>query len=168
MRFCRAMIQWKFSAPQGKVRISKLLDSLKLWLKRKKMHTKLFYYKNAWHFGTSIVKIHWNSESSICWFPCEGQLSYAGVHRDTHQKCVTTPQDANTHQGPFGSKYKSTKVLKEPRLNMGRSIISLSKIAHQMWHNHPFSQRNKTIERAVGWWLKVTEKEGVGGGLDKI
>ena len=51
---------------------------------------------------------------------------------------------------------------------MGRSIISLSKIAHQMWHNHPFSQRNKTIERAVGWWLKVTEKEGVGGGLDKI
>ena len=28
-----------------------------------------------------------------------------------------------------------------------------------MWHNHPFSQRNKTTERAVG--------VGVGGNMDE-
>ena len=33
---------------------------------------------------------------------------------------------------------------------MCRSILSLSKIANQMWHDHPFSQRNRTTERAVG------------------
>ena len=38
-----------------------------------------------------------------------------------------------------------------------RSIISLSKIAHQMWRDHLFRQRNKTKERAVGL--------GVGGPL---
>ena len=54
-----------------------------------------------------------------------------------------------------------TKVL---RLDMSRSIISLSKITHQMWRDHPFIQRNKTTERAVGWGLEVTGK----GGLDKI
>ena len=32
------------------------------------------------------------------------------------------------------------------RLDMCTSRISLSKIAHQMWHDHPFSQRNKTTE----------------------
>ena len=36
----------------------------------------------------------------------------------------------NTHQGSPG-----TKIL---RLNMCR-FITLSKLAHQMWHNHPFS-----------------------------
>ena len=35
-RFCRAKIQLKFSAPQGKMRISRLPDSLKLQLKREK------------------------------------------------------------------------------------------------------------------------------------
>ena len=48
---------------------------------------------------------------------------------------------------------------------MCRSILSLSKIAYQTWHNHPFFQRNWTTERTVG--------VGVGddrewGGLDKI
>ena len=35
-------------------------------------------------------------------------------------------------------------------LEMCRSIIKLSKTAHQMWCDHPFSQRNNTTERAVG------------------
>ena len=39
---------------------------------------------------------------------------------------------------------------KVPRLHMWRSVISLSKIAHQIRHNHPFSQRNKATERALG------------------
>ena len=41
---------------------------------------------------------------------------------------------------------------------MYKSILSLSKIAHQMWHDHPFNQRNMTSERAVGL--------GVGGDPD--
>ena len=28
--------------------------------------------------------------------------------------------------------------------------IPLSKLTHQIWRDHPFSQRNKTTERAVG------------------
>ena len=35
------------------------------------------------------------------------------------------------------------------RLHMCTSI-SLSKITHQIWRNHPFIQRNKTTEGAVG------------------
>ena len=46
------------------------------------------------------------------------------------------------------------------------SIISLSKKAHQMCWDHPFSQRNKTTERAVGvgvggdreGWTKFVKK----------
>ena len=37
-----------------------------------------------------------------------------------------------------------------PRLEMSRSILSLSKIAHQMWCDHQFSQRNKATERTGG------------------
>ena len=37
-----------------------------------------------------------------------------------------------------------------PRLDMCRSMLSLSKIAHQMWCDHSFSQRNMTTERTVG------------------
>ena len=39
---------------------------------------------------------------------------------------------------------------KVPRLEMFRSIISLSKIIHKISRNHPFSQRNKTTEKSVG------------------
>ena len=48
---------------------------------------------------------------------------------------------------------------KVPRLNMCRSIISLSKTTHQMWHCQSFSKRNKATKRLVGvevgdkrWW----------------
>ena len=51
---------------------------------------------------------------------------------------------------------------------MCRTII-LSKIAHQMWHDHSFSQRrNKATERAVGVEFRG-DKDGEGGGRgDKI
>ena len=39
-------------------------------------------------------------------------------------------------------------------------ILSLSKIAHQMWHDHPFSQRNMTTERTVEVGLEMTERLG--------
>ena len=51
----------------------------------------------------------------------------------------------------------------------GVVLISLSKIAHRMWHDHPFSQRNKTTERTVGLGVGGDSKVGGGGGgLDKV
>ena len=41
-------------------------------------------------------------------------------------------------------------------------LLSLSKIAHQMWHDHPLSQRNRTTERTVG--VGVGGDREVGGG----
>ena len=32
-----------------------------------------------------------------------------------------------------------------------------------MWCDHPFSHRNKTAERALGWGLEATGKRGDGG-----
>ena len=48
---------------------------------------------------------------------------------------------------------------------MCRSVLSLSKIAHQIWRDHSFCQRNRTTERTVGVGL---EKTGKWMGLDKI
>ena len=42
---------------------------------------------------------------------------------------------------------------------MCRSVILSSKITHQMWCNHPFSQANKTIQRAVGVELGGNKEE---------
>ena len=51
-----------------------------------------------------------------------------------------------------------------PRLDMCRSMISLSRITHQMGHYDPFNQQNKAAKRAVGMevaggWTKF-EKGG--------
>ena len=46
---------------------------------------------------------------------------------------------------------------------MCRSLISVSKLTHQVLHDHPFSQRNKATKRAVG-----VEVGGNGERLDKI
>ena len=56
-----------------------------------------------------------------------------------------------------------TQVL---RLAVCRSIISLIKITHQIWRNHPFSQNSKTIERAVG--VEVVRNGERGEGLAKL
>ena len=50
-------------------------------------------------------------------------------------------------------------------VNIGRSILQLSKRIYRMWHDHPFSQRNKTTKRAVGvrgWRLEVEGSGEVG------
>ena len=39
---------------------------------------------------------------------------------------------------------------KVPRLKICRSILSLSKIGYEMWHDHPLSQRNWATERTAG------------------
>ena len=54
----------------------------------------------------------------------------------------------NKHQGPSGTN--------APRLD-------------QMWHDHPFSQRDRTTERTVEWELEVTRKWGdLKKGVDNI
>ena len=61
--------------------------------------------------------------------------------------------------------------IKVLRIDMCKSLILLSKMAHQMWGDHPFSQRNKITEREVGMRVGVDWKaggKGVVGGLDKI
>ena len=67
--------------------------------------------------------------------------------------CVTSNQSTNKktnvlHLSKLALLHKThIKVL---RLDMCTFMISLSKIAHQMWRDHPFSQRNKTTEWADG------------------
>ena len=58
--------------------------------------------------------------------------------------------------------YSDTKVA---RLDMCRSILSLSKILHEMWSDHPFSQRNRATERTVGIWVGGDREVGEGGGV---
>ena len=50
---------------------------------------------------------------------------------------------------------------------MRRSMLALSKIAHQMWHDHPVSQRNRTTKRTVGGEVGG-DREVEERGLDKI
>ena len=46
---------------------------------------------------------------------------------------------------------------------MCRPKMSLCKITHQMWHNHPFSQKNKATKRYWGIGLCVYGGGGGGG-----
>ena len=45
---------------------------------------------------------------------------------------------------------------------MHRSILSLSKIAHQMWHDYPSSQTKMPTERAVGVGVGGDREVGLG------
>ena len=45
---------------------------------------------------------------------------------------------------------------------MYRSILSLSKMAYQIWQDHPFSQRNRATERTVGVRIGGDREVGVG------
>ena len=50
-----------------------------------------------------------------------------------------------------------------------KSILSLSKIVHQIWRDHPFNQRNRTTERTVSVGVRDDRDmgEGVGKNLKK-
>ena len=37
-----------------------------------------------------------------------------------------------------------------------------------MWRDYPFSQRSKTIERAVGWGMELIGKRRAGQNLEKV
>ena len=45
---------------------------------------------------------------------------------------------------------------------MYRSILSLSRIARQMWHDHPFSQRNMATEKTMGTGVAGDREVGLG------
>lgn len=81
----------------------------------------------------------------MCVFVCGHLISNYSTRKQLHYVLDLSNRDGlmskNTQQGPSG-----TKV---PRVDMCRSIISLSKITYNMWCDHPFSQRNKTTKRAV-------------------
>ena len=66
----------------------------------------------------------------------------------------------HTHLSPSGTDIS--------RLDMCRFIILLSKIAHQMWWDQVFNQRNKTTERAVGLGVGGDREGGQGGGGEHI
>ena len=51
---------------------------------------------------------------------------------------------------------------------MCRSMTPLSKIAHQMWRDHPFIQRNRTTERTVAVGVGVGDDRKVGEGWIKF
>ena len=61
------------------------------------------------------------------------------------------------------------KVLLVLRYQGSTCVGPLSKIAHQMWHSYPFSQRNRTKERTeglgVGEGWEVVVLVGGGGGV---
>ena len=118
-------------------------------------------------FLISEIFILWNKDS-CCEHVTGGVNMYlhgcVSLLALEHAVCLWVPAKSHitcqtsyyTHQGT-----SSTKV---PRLDMCRSIISLSNITHQMWHFHPFNhQRNKTTERAVGGGNWRKEERGRGG-----
>ena len=56
-------------------------------------------------------------------------------------------------------------------VGMCRTIISLSKIIHQMWRDHPFGQRNKTTKRVgefIGVYVYVCGWAGGERGVSKF
>ena len=72
------------------------------------------------------------------------------------------------HTMKLGALLHKTRI-KVLRLEMCTSM-TLRKMAHQTWRDHPFSQRNKTTELAVGMGFggggqkKFEKGEGGGGG----
>ena len=58
--------------------------------------------------------------------------------------------------------YKTHKVLLVLRYQCDTNDISLSKITHQMWHDHPFSQKARQQKE------QAMEVEALGEGVNKI
>ena len=80
-------------------------------------------------------------------------MSSQSTSKKPHYVSDTSKRGAllhKTHQCSSG-----TKV---PKLDLCKSILSLSKIAHQMCHDHQLSQRNRATERTVGVGLEVRRK----------
>ena len=76
-------------------------------------------------------------------FVCDIKSEYQ-KSKNPHYLSDLHKLDELLHKTEEGS--SGTKV---PRLDICRSIAAFSKITHQMWRDHSFSQRNKTTKRPV-------------------
>ena len=90
----------------------------------------------------------------VCVCMCVCERSNESASKKPHHLSEFSKLDALLHK-------TCTKVL---RLDMCISMISSSKIAHQMWRDHPFSQRKKKTKWVVGVGFGFDRE----GGLDKI
>ena len=99
------------------------------------------------------VSVYWPL-SVLCVFVCV--ISNQSTNRKTHHVSDLSKLDTLLHKTHM-------KVFLAPRYQGSTwRGLSLSKIAHQIWHNHPFSQRNNTTERAV-WFGVGGDREGEAG-----
>ena len=91
-KFCGAKNHLKFSTSQGKIRIWRFPDSLKLYLKRENVCYTLLLYEcmTFWHF---YYKMHDILQTTSTGAPIVGQLTYAVMHSDICWKCMTPLQD---------------------------------------------------------------------------
>ena len=125
-------------------------------------------------FGTSDLFIHCNKHS--CSEHIAGDVNiflYGCVSLMPLECCVfvcvwyqiTVPAKNQTSVNLMPCYIKNTSSppgIKVPRLDMCRSIVSLSKIAHQIWRDNPSSQRirqQKELELGVGGniWFFISQ-----------
>ena len=96
----------------------------------------------------------------VCMCVCLCVISNQHTSKKPHDVSGLSKLDALLHK----THIKVLLVLRYQCLTCVDPLLSLSKIAYQMWHDHPFSQRNRTKEktgvgiggdREVGWWVGV-------------
>ena len=92
----------------------------------------------------------------VCMYMCMYQYQSTSKKRNVSGLSTWRLNAWNTRQGPSGNKVQKC-----------RSILSISKITHQMWRDHPFSQRHRTTEWAIGMGVGGDRGVGGGGGLEK-
>ena len=100
------------------------------------------------------VPVYWPL-SVLC--VCVLVISNQSTSKKPHVSDLSKHDDALLHKTHI-------KVLLFLRymLDMCRSILSLSKIAHQLWRDLPFSQRNKTTEKTIGVEVRGDREMGKG------
>ena len=90
----------------------------------------------------------------VCMCVCLCVISNQHTSKKPHDVSGLSKLDALLHK----THIKVLLVLRYQCLTCVDPLLSLSKIAYQMWHDHPFSQRNRTKEKTVGQALEVTGK----------
>ena len=95
---------------------------------------------------------------SVCFDVCLCVISNQSTSKKPHYVSGHSKLDTLLHK----THIQVPVVLRYQGLTCVDPLLSLSKIAHQMWRDHPFSQRNWATERKLG--LGVVVNRGVGGG----
>ena len=83
------------------------------------------------------------SLSLLCVFVCV--ISNLSISRKPHLS------DLGKTEALLHKTYSKVRLgTMEPRLDLCKSILLLSRVTRKMLHNHPFSQQNKATKRGVG------------------